>query len=174
MTKKTTVDFSRFDLKRLAKVMTALRGKIDRTEYMEKGTILEKAVVAYSDQQLIRINEVGRDFRDEGGATYEQKIVQFKGDTVPNFVIKNWRGKSKWFTDDMLADFYIFFDVVQLQMCVVPNKFIEVKEGSDANVNASCTPLRKHFIKLPEVEQERSFFKQKEEWVESYLQSIPC
>jgi hypothetical protein len=69
------VNFFDFELDRLAKVMTSLRGKIDRTDYFEKGTLLEKAVSFYSNGQLARINQEGKDFLDIDNNTYEQKIV---------------------------------------------------------------------------------------------------
>lgn len=171
------VNFSEFQLDRLAKVMTALRGKIDRTDYFEKGTILEKAVVEYSDGQLARINQEGRDFLDIEDNTYEQKIVSIKkkprgGPQINGFIIKNWHGETKNFNEGMLADYYVFMDVNNLKMCVVPKNFIKIKESKAANVTASCDPLPEHFVELPEVEPETSFFDAKDAWVKSYLQSI--
>lgn len=171
------VSFSEFELDRLAKVMTALRGKIDRTDYFEKGTVLEKAVAAYSNQQLARINEEGKDFLDIDDNTYEQKIVTIKkkprgGPQISSFIIKNWQGETKDFSESMMADYYIFMDVDNLKMCVVPRDFVQIKQTKAANVTACCDPLPEHFIELPEVEVEKSFFKLKEDWIKSYLESI--
>ena len=87
-------------------------------------------------------------------------------------MLKNWQGDAKEFTKDMLADYYLFLDVDNLRMCVVPNSFIQVKQAKTANVMASCDPLPKHFVKLPKVEGVGSFFQAKEQWVESFLQSV--
>jgi len=171
------VNFSEFQLDRLAKVMTALRGKIDRTDYFEKGTILEKAVVEYSDGQLARINQEGRDFLDIDDNTYEQKIVTIQkkprgGSQINRFIIKNWYGETRDFSEEMLADYYVFMDVNNLKMCVVPKNFIKIKQSKAANVTAFCDPLPEHFIELPKVEPETSFFNAKDAWVKSYLQGI--
>ena len=171
------VNFNEFELKRLAKVMTALRGKIDRTDYFEKGTMLEKAVVAYSDGQLARINTEGKDFLDIDDNTYEQKIVTIKkkprgGPQISSFIIKNWHGETKNFNEQMLADFYVFMDIDNMRMCVVPKKYVKIKDSKAANVTASCDPLPEHFVELPEVKVESSFFEAKNTWVNSYLASI--
>jgi hypothetical protein len=173
------VNFSEFELSRLARVMTSLRGKIDRTDYFEKGTVLEKAVATYSDGQLARINGDGRDFEDIDGNTYEQKIVTIQkkprgGPQINGFIIKNWQGETKDYSEEMLADYYIFLDVNNLKMCVVPRDFIKIKQTQAANVTASCDPLPEHFIDLPEVKEEKSFFNKKDQWVKSFLESVPA
>lgn len=171
------INCSEFELDRIAKVMTALRGKINRTDYFEKGTLLEKAVATYSGDQLTRINEDGRDFLDKDDNTYEQKIVTIKkkprgGPQISSFVIKNWHGETKDFSEGMLADYYIFMDVDNLKMCVVPREFIHIKQVKAANVTAFCDPLPEHFVELPDVKVERSFFDLKDQWVKSYLSSL--
>jgi hypothetical protein len=171
------IDCTEFELDRIAKVMTALRGKIDRTDYFEKGTLLEKAVATYSGGQLARINEEGRDFLDVDDNTYEQKIVIIKkkprgGPQISSFIIKNWQGETKDFSEGMLADYYIFMDVENLKMCVVPREFIQIKQTKAANVTACCDPLPEHFVELPKVKVEKSFFDLKNDWVKSYLSSI--
>lgn len=171
------IDCTEFELDRLAKVMTALRGKIDRTDYFEKGTILEKAVSTYSGQQLARINEEGKDFIDIEDNTYEQKIVTIRekprgGPMISSFVIKNWHGETKDFSEEMLADYYIFMDVNNLKMCVVPRSFVKIKQAKAANVTACCDPLPEHFVTLPDVPVEKSFFELKNEWVKGYLDSL--
>jgi hypothetical protein len=173
------VDFSDFELSRLARVMTSLRGKIDRTDYFEKGTVLEKAVATYSDGQLARINEEGRDFEDIDGNTYEQKIVTIQkkprgGPQISSFIIKNWHGETKDYSETMLADYYIFLDVSNLKMCVVPRDFIKIKDSKAANVTASCDPLPEHFIELPQVDEAQSFFRLKDKWVKDLLESVPA
>jgi hypothetical protein len=173
------VNFSEFELARLAKVMVSLRGKIERTEYFEKGTVLERAVAKYSDGQLARVNGEGLDFEDIEGVTYEQKIVNISekprgGPLINGFIIKNWRGKERDFSESMLADYYIFLDIYNLKMCVVPKSFIKIKSTNSANVTASCDPLPSHFVELPEVSYDGSFFAQKEDWVRSFLESVPC
>lgn len=176
-TPQLMVDFTDFELEKLSKVMVSLRGKLDRTDYFEKGTILEKAVATYSDGQLARINEEGKDFLDIDDNTYEQKIVTIKkkprgGPQISNFIIKNWHGETKDFSESMLADFYIFMDVDNLKMCVTPKSFIQIKQTKAANVTASCDPLPEHFVELPEVGEVESFFRAKDAWVSSFLQSV--
>lgn len=171
------VDFEKFDLPRLAKVMTSLRGKIERTELFDRGTVLEKAVAAYSRGQLYRINGEGVDFKGADENTYEQKIVKISkkprgGPQIGRFVIKNWQGKARVFSESMLADYYIFLDINQLKMCVVPKSFIEVRDSSSASVTAVCDPLPEHFINLPQVDPEESFFQRKDDWVRSFLESV--
>jgi len=171
------VDFNEFELERLAKVMTALRGKIDRTDYFEKGTMLEKALATYSNGQLARINQEGKDFLDICDKTYEGKGVVISkkprgGPQISSFIIKNWHGKTKDFNEQMLADFYIFLDVNNMKMCVVPKKYIKIKETNASNVTASCDPLPEHFIDLPKVKVETSYFEAKDAWVKSYLASV--
>ena len=173
------VNFQEFELSRLAKVMTSVRGKLDRTDYFEKGTILEKAVATYSDGQLARVNKDGHDFEDIDGITYEQKIVTIAskprgGPMIRGFILKNWHGATKDFSESMLADYYIFLDPVNMKMCVVPNNFVSVRETKAANVTADCDPLPEHFVNLPEVEEITSFFKQKDEWVNNLLKSVPA
>jgi hypothetical protein len=173
------VNFSEFELSRLANVMFSLRGKIERTEYFEKGTVLERAVAKYSNGQLARVNGDGVDFEDIEGDTYEQKIVEISkkpkgGPLINRFIIKNWRGKERDYSESMLADYYIFLDIYNLKMCVVPKSLVRIKDTNSANVTASCDPAPSHFVKLPEVSYEDSFFTKKEEWVRSFLESVPC
>ena len=171
------IDFTKFDLEKLAKVMKSLRGKIDRTDYFERGTILEKAVETYSRGQLTRINEDGKDFKGFGDKTYEQKGVEIKkkvrgGPQISNFVLKNWRNSTRKYDKTMMADFYVFLDINDMKMCVVPQSFIKIKNTAASNVTACCDPLPEHFVDLPKVEDVPSFFEMKKKWVDDLLDSI--
>jgi hypothetical protein len=72
----------------------------------------------------------------------------------------------------MLADYYIFLDVNDLKMCVVPREFIKIKKAEAASVTASCDPSPEHFVSLPSVKIQTSFFELKNQWVSSFLESV--
>jgi hypothetical protein len=72
----------------------------------------------------------------------------------------------------MLADFYVFLDVNNMKMCVVPKGYVKIKNSKAATVTATCDPLPEHFIELPKVKVEASFFEAKDAWVNSYLASV--
>jgi len=172
------IDFiETIDLMRLSFFFSSLSGNTDPTQYFDVGRMIEFAYEEYSNGNLKRINETGKDLIDLNGKTYESKKVTFKNKNqraVRDFVIKNGRGSSKDISDFIPADYYIFSDPQKLKACCVPGSMLyNFKKSGSNDITASCNPEHEHFFLYSGPSWNRNYFQEKHDFIMNFIQSVP-
>lgn len=166
------IDFSRCQLDRFARLMSTLGGNNDPTEYFDLGRIIEFAWQEYSDNQLTRINEQGKDLIDASGFTYESKAVKFKNkgqNAVRSVIVANGYG-----TPDLSrfhpADYYLFTDYKQMKIAWVFGHQLYGLKIQGSTIVAHANPHADQFLQLPSITPtQRNFFEDKHNFTMRYI-----
>jgi hypothetical protein len=165
------------DLMRLSFFFSSLSGNTDPTQYFDVGRMIELAYEEYSDGQLKRINQTGRDLIDLNGKTYESKKVTFTNKNqraVRGVVVKNGRGSAKDISDFVAADYYIFSDPEKIKACCVPGSMLyNLKKSGSNDITASCDPKHEHFFLYSGPTWNRNYFAEKNDFIMNFIRSVP-
>jgi len=137
--------FKNFQSDRMLRFMASMRSyREDNLRYTKVGAMVEKAIAIYSNGSLVRINQTGKDLKSTTGkTTVESKVTQFKnkcGMDIRQVILKNRRQSGEY--KDILADLFVFPDVVNGKMAVVSSERIYNIKDNGATVTASvdCEP----------------------------------
>lgn len=168
------IDFTSIQLDRLTKFLSTLSGNTDPTQYFDVGRMIEIAYQEYSNGQLKRINEKGKDLQDNFKKTYESKKVTFTNKSlmaVRNVIVMNAYGNPD-INRFIPADYYIFTDPDKLKACCVPGSMLYNIRINGSNINASCDPKQEHFFMNGGEPLEKSYFTEKETFIMNFIRSI--
>jgi len=166
------IDFSRCQLHRFARLMSTLGGNNDPTEYFDLGRMIEFAWQEYSDNQLTRINEQGKDLIDADGFTYESKCIKFKNkrqNAVRGAIVANGYGTPSLdrFTP---ADYYLFTDYKQMKIAWVSSCQLYGIRIYGSTIMANANPHPDQFLELPSIPStQRNFFEDKHNFTMRYI-----
>ena len=168
-----------FDLDRFSKLLRTIGGYTQNNlRYPKAGELVEKALDAYSDGKLVRVNEPGVDLIGPNGITYESKVTQFKNKSqiaVRSLILKNRRQAGDY--DDKLADYFIITDVKKGKACCIPSSKLYKIKDNGACVTASADPDPSDFFLtgynlLEEKEETRDYFSESDDFDLSFINSI--
>ena len=169
------IDFSRCELHRFARLLSTLTGNTDPTEYFDLGRIIEFAWQEYSDNQLTRINEQGKDLIDANGFSYESKVITFKNkaqNAVRNVIVANGYGTPSLdrFTP---ADYYLFTDYKRGKIAWINGDQLYSIRIYGSNITASANPRPDQFLDLPLITStQRNFFEDKHNFTMRYISEM--
>ena len=171
------IDFSKaIDLDKLCKLLSALTGNKDNTQYFDLGRMIELAYAFYSNGNLKRVNLTGIDLVDLSGGTYESKKVTFENKSqraVRGVTVKNGRGSSKDISDFVPADYYIFSDPAKLKACCVPGSMLyNFKKSGSNDITCSCDPEPEHFFLDGGPSSKQNFFIEKDKFIYNFIKNI--
>jgi len=171
------IDFSKaIDLHKLCKLLSALTGNKDNTQYFDVGRMIELAYASYSNGNLKRVNLTGIDLLDSTDKSYQSKKVTFGNKSqraVRGVVVKNGRGDSKDISDFIPADYYIFSDPEKLKACCVPGSMLyNFKKSGSNDITCSCDPEPEHFFLNGGPSAKKNFFIEKDEFVHNFIENI--
>jgi len=137
--------FKKFQSDRMLRLLTTLQGyRTDNLRYPKAGELVEMAIAEFSNGTLRRVNQVGVDLVSvKGFKTVESKVTQFKnksGRDVRQVILKNRRAAGEY--EDKLADIFVFTDVVNGKMAVVPSdRLYNIKDnGATVTASVDCDP----------------------------------
>jgi len=174
---KTMIDFTKIDLKRIAKILSTISTPTENIQYFDVGRMVEKIYEKCSNGLLVRQNRTGVDLVDKNNVTYESKKVTFKNvgkrsvrDTI---VMNGWSNCNV--SDFVPADYYIFTDPKLKRACCVPSSMLynirkSGKNGS--NIVASCNPQPENFFLDGGESIDVDYFEEKEIFVNNFIDSI--
>ena len=169
------IDFNKFELNRLSKLLWSLKDYTSNNlRFPKAGELVEIAYDVYSKEQLKRVNLPGVDLIGTDGYTYESKVTQFKNvsqKAVRGVILKNSRASS--FVDKNLADFFIFTDIKLGKACCVPSSLIHNIKFNGATLTGSCNPEQEHFF-IPGYEESYNtcYFAEAEEFDYAYVKGF--
>jgi len=169
------IDFSRCQLHRFARLMSTLSGNNDPTEYFDLGRMIEFAWQEYSDNQLTRINEQGKDLIDADGLTYESKCITFRNkgqNAARGVIVANGYGTPSLdrFTP---ADYYLFTDYRKKKIAWVSSDQLYRIKVVGTTITASADPHPDQFLNLPVVTPlQRNFFEDKHTFTMRYISEM--
>lgn len=165
-----------FDIDRFSKLLRTIGGYTQNNlRYPKAGELVEKALDAYSDGELRRVNEPGVDLIGPNGITYESKVTQFKNKSqmaVRGLILKNRRQAGDY--DDKLADYFIITDVKKGKACCIPSSKLYKIKDNGACVTASADPDPSDFFLTGcnLVEESRDYFSESDDFDKSFIKSI--
>jgi len=160
---------------RITRLMHTLDGNNDPTEYFDLGRMIEFAWQEYSDNQLTRINEQGKDLIDADGLTYESKCITFKNklkNAVRQCIVAN--GYSAPSLDRFTpADYYLFTDYRNMRIAWCHGHQLYNLKVSGSVITASANPDPDQFLNLPLITTpKRNFFEDKHHFTMNYINSM--
>lgn len=168
--------FKNFQSDRMLRFMASMRGyREDNLRFPKVGAMVEEAIAIFSNGSLVRINQTGKDLRStKGKTTVESKITQFKnkcGMDVRGVVLKNRRQSGEY--EDILADLFVFPDVVNGKMAVVSSERIYNIKDNGATVTASvdCEPQDFLFFGY-KGDSHEDYFEVSEQFDRQFIQSF--
>jgi len=169
------IDLTRFQTDRMTRLMHTLDGNTDPTEYFDLGRMIEFAWQEYSDNQLTRINEQGKDLIDADGLTYESKCITFKNklkNAVRQCIVAN--GYSAPSLDRFTpADYYLFTDYRKMKIAWCHGDQLYRIKIVGTTITASADPHPDQFLNLPAVTPlQRNFFEDKHHFTMNYINSM--
>jgi len=169
------IDLTRFQTDRMTRLMHTLDGNTDPTEYFDLGRMIEFAWQEYSDNQLTRINEQGKDLIDADGLTYESKCITFKNklkNAVRQCIVAN--GYSAPSLDRFTpADYYLFTDYRNMRIAWCHGHQLYNLKVSGSVITASANPDPDQFLHLPLIATpNRNFFEDKHHFTMNYINSM--
>lgn len=168
------IDFKTIQLNRLCKFLSTLSGNTDPTQYFDVGRMIEIVYEEYSNGQLKRINQQGKDLIDLTGKTYESKKVTFRNknqSAVRAVIVMNSFGNID-INRFIPADYYIFTDPDKLKACCVPGSMLYNIKVAGSNIIASCDPKHNHFFLNGGLTEDKNYFIEKENFIMNFIGSI--
>ena len=173
------IDFQIFQLNRFSKLLNSIQDYTDNNlRYPKAGELVEKALAAYSDGQLQRVNLPGVDLVTPEGVTYESKVTQFSNKSqmaVRGLILKNRRQSGDY--DDKLADYFIITDVKKGKGCCIPYSKLYNCRDNGACVTASADPELSDFFLtgynlLEENVNSRDYFSESDDFDQKFIESL--
>jgi hypothetical protein len=171
------IDFSKFDIEGYYKFLSTVPTSVDNGERFEIGMIIEFALETFSNGQLRRINEDGRDLIDNDGFTYESKKISFankSGMAVRGVILRN--GMSSSFNLNYNpADFYLFTDTRKLRCACVTGDMIYDLKSTPSWMTGKCDPQREHFFLWGDEDfspATQNYLKEKQDFLRKYIQQF--
>lgn len=171
---KTMIDFTKIDLKRIAKILSTISTPTENIQYFDVGRMVEKIYEKCSNGLLVRQNRTGVDLVDKNNVTYESKKVTFEN--VAKRSVRRATVMNGWSNVDVCnfvpADYYIFTDPKLLRACCVPSSMLYNIRKSGSNIVAHCDPQPEHFFLDGGESINVDYFEEKEIFVNNFIDSI--
>lgn len=169
--------FKDFQSDRMMPFMASMRGyREDNLRFPKVGAMVEEAIALFSNGSLVRINQTAKDLKSTNGeTTVESKITQFKnksGRDIRQVILKNRRQSGEY--EDILADLFVFPDIVNGKMAVVsPERIYNIKDnGATVTASVDCEPQDFLFFGYEEEYSNEDYFEVSEQFDRQFILSF--